>query len=215
MATAKKATSVKVVGSVADRAAKSLNTANTALEKTMASLTDVVKQVATATETLDGLVYDIEAKQVEKDKLDADYQAKVREAEADLAISLKENEETQVNQLLRKQNRVAISTTDLETLERKAASNEETLNKTVKAAEAIAFQKGKAEGEGNLSEEKSKASIASAKFESQIEAKDLIIEQLKSQVVNLQDTIGKEREARVKEAEARSGAQVVQHMASK
>lgn len=201
---------------VTDRTTKALTTAATNVEKTVGTsvtslqkaVDEITKAISTQSETLAEVTYDVEVKSAELDSLSDKLQQRRREAEADLAIALKESKETTISKALGELNKVAVSTEDLSRLRIAASANEEELQKAVSKAAAAASEKGKEEGTRLAEQAQNEAALNAATLKAEKQSLQDRLTAAQDTITDLRTQITAEREARVKEAEARGKSMV-------
>lgn len=187
----------KKVITVVDKASKALTKASTDLTKTMSDLSALAEQSAT-------LMFDIEMKSSELQQLDDAYKAKEREAQADLAIRVKENEHKVLTGLQEKFNLAQIKSDDLQALEAKVTSLESEQAKAIEAAVTDSASKLHASYGAKLSQQKAEHQVAVADMTADNKALRSEIEYLKNTNAVLRKMIDEEREARVEVARNQS-----------
>lgn len=199
-----------------DRSTKALSAAAASVEKTVTgtvsslqkAVEEVTKAVQTQSQALASVTYDVEVKTAELETLETQYESRRRESEADLAIELKESRDNTISQVLSSLGKVSVTTDELTRLRTAAAVNEQELQQAVSKAAAAAGEKGKAEGERLALQAKSDTALIQARLESQIAALESRLEFSNSTVTDLRSQISAERDARIKEAEARGQSQI-------
>lgn len=199
-----------------DRSTKALTAAATSVEKTVTgtvtslqkAVDEVTKAVATQSEALASVTYEVEVKSAELSALEEQYVTRRREAEADLALELKEARDQTITKVLNDLGKVSVSNDDLQRLRSAADNNEQELQQAVSKAAAAAGEKGKAEGERLAMQAKSDAALASASLQAEITSLKAQLDYSNSTVKDLREQITAEREARIKEAQARGQSQV-------
>ena len=193
---------VKKTLTVVDRSTKALVTAADSVAKVIVDL-NAVTAIAV------NLSQDIEFKQSELNALSEQYASKEREEAADLRLRVKENEEKVLAELLKSRGVVAVPPAQIKDLEnmlaQSQASNEIAVAAAVKEAEARVSASFQARIAAANSDHKVETATLSATNGSLAERNVF----LTAQINQLQAEIQKERDARVKIAEAESKQQGV------
>lgn len=197
-------TQVKVL-SATDKSSKAL----------LAAAGSVEAAIKLAQETLPALLVDIENKQSDLNAIESETKEKVRKAKVELSLQVEENERKVLDNLMKKFGLAEVTVEALKQLrtdlEAAVASNEAEVKKAVAIAVAQAESNHKAE----VARLESEHAVAVANKNAAIEAKDMQLEFQARTIASLEATITAEREARVKEAEARSNSQVVVNTSAK
>lgn len=173
-----------------DKATKGLNKAAGDLSKVMELLTTLVA-------SSENLAFDIESKQGEMDSIGVKITESEREAQADLKIAIKENEDQVLLGLLADRGLANISTDEVESLSRDLVTaqrdNEEAISKAVADSErssAISYNAQK-------SQLQAQQSVETAELKAKNEALVAKVNFLEESVSNLNKMLDDEREARV------------------
>lgn len=195
-------TPVVKVGSIADTASRKVDAATKAMTEAFNALSGASEQYA-------DVVRNTQIAQDNLDLLTTEYDAKKRNAEAELAIQIKENESAVLSRLLRNQGKVAVSDAEYSQLTREAAVIQQETQQQIKAATAAAKSEGAATSLAELNEAKQSHAIATADLNAEIKSQAAEIDMLESQITYLKETLKEEREARIKLAEYGSRESVV------
>jgi NADH dehydrogenase/NADH:ubiquinone oxidoreductase subunit G len=178
------------------------------LSKATEGLSKIVSELQSTNDSYEELVTNIELKQAELDGLDAQFEERVREMEADLKIKRKESENAMALDILKSTGRVAIDATELASLKNELESLKANFDKNVKAEteKAVAIVSSRHTSEIKAKELEFKAS--SATMEAQLQTAKENLSMLNKQVEDYKAQITADREARVEEAKARGGQSI-------
>ncbi|UOX40265.1 hypothetical protein [Vibrio phage PhiImVa-1] len=197
-------TQVKVL-SATDKSSKAL----------LAAAGSVEAAIKLAQETLPALLVEIENKQSDLNAIESETKEKVRKAKVELSLQVEENERKVLENLMKKFGLAEITVEAVSQLrsdlEAAVASNEAEVKKAV----AIAVSQAESAHKAEIARLESEHAVAVANKNAAIEAKDMQLEFQARTISSLEATITAEREARVKEAEARSNSQVVVNTSAK
>jgi|TARA_R110000822_G_scaffold53236_1_gene137365 hypothetical protein len=196
------ATKNKATATLLTQAAAKVGKEITAIAKIVTDLTALNAVVEESTQA-------IELKQAELDGLEVSFTEKEREMRADLALSMKENAESVVNNVLSNQNKVAIDASELKTLRDDLASGKVNFDKTVtiETNKAIALLSARHQTELTTQDLTHKTETAQVTADLK-NAKDKI-QSLDVQITDYKGQITSEREARVSIAQASQEAVVI------
>ena len=179
------------------------------LSKATEGLAKIMTELNSTTESYSELVTNVELKQAELDLLNSEYAEKVREMEADLKIKQKESEEVLVKSILNTRGEVSVSVNEWNSLKNELQTLKADFNDAVQAETnktvAIVISKHKSELENKELLFKADSAGMQAKLET---AKDKL-ETLNNQIEDYKTQITSDREARVMEAQARGGQNIV------
>lgn len=208
MAAKKSGNAAQKVTSVAQASAIKLAKATSGLEK-------VISELQSTNESYEDLVQNIELKQAELDNLDTQFKEKVREMEADLKIKQKESENQLVREVLRSNGEVSISSEELSNLRTELSSLQENFNKKVKSEteKAVAIVSNRHQSE--LAQKDLEHKAKTATMEAQLETTTDKLSSLNTQIEDYKSQIKEDREARIKEAQARGGQNITVQSDSK
>lgn len=191
-------TTVKAIA-LTDKSTKSLSAV-------AATLTKVLAEMAGASETFNTVTYDIEVANNELDVIQQNKATAVRTAAAELSLSILENEDSVLDDLMSSRNLAKVSTAALNEVTDALEGAQQDNAKEVSKAVSIAVSAAEAEALVTLTAANSKASIDAAQNTADLKAKDLQIGFMASQIASLEQSIKDEREARVAMADSASKA---------
>ena len=184
-----------------DRSTKSLVNAADVLIKTVA---DQTAQVASLTTQQVNLATDIEFKQNELDSIDQTYSNKVREANAELALRVKENADTVFETLLKDRGLVALTPSRISELETAVTTAVASKEDAVKEAVSTATKLVKDTYETTIAKQLADHKVAIAQLNANASSDQNTIKLLQTQVEQARSDLAEERKARVASEEARS-----------
>ena len=210
---------VTTIQTVADKSAKTLTTVQATLFKIVGELNTLTGSVPAMVEAAQEAQATAELQAMAaKEKLDgieAETTLKVRDANVELAMQVRENEDKVLATLLAKRNYSALPTTELATLEARLNNDEDSAKSDINKAVAIAVANAKRDSEAAAREATSNHQVEVAQKDAAIVAKDMQIAFQAQTIQSLESTVNAEREARVLEAQARSGSQVTVNTSAK
>lgn len=184
MATPATAPEVKKTITQVDKSTKAMNSAVTALTKTM-------NELSSLTEISDSLAFDIEQKSSELTSIKENINNELRSAKAELNIKILENEDKVLDQLLKDRRLAKIEETEVQTLksdlQEAQASNEAAIEDAVNQAirnEKIASNAQQARLESQHSVETAELKAENVALKSRIEFLTESNEQLKQMIDN-------------------------------
>lgn len=200
--TAQATPEVKKTLTVVDRSAKSLTAAADAVQKAIADLGGITTIAVT-------LAQDIEFKQSELNALTDQYVAKEREQVAELRLRVKENEDKVLGELLNARKVVAVAPAIISNLEAELAQAKSANDVAIDAAVKEAKAGVAASFQSQLTAKESAHQVETATLKANNAAQAERNTFLAAQITQLQAEIQKERDARVKIAEAEANKQGV------
>lgn len=189
-----------------DRSTKSLVNAADVLIKTV---TDQTAQVTALTAQQVALATDIEFKQNELENIDQVYSTKLREANAELALRVKENADTVFETLLKERGLVALSPQRVLELEDAVTAAVDSKDEAVRTAVDTAVATVKATYESTIAKQAADHKVEIAQLNANASSDKKTITLLETQVADARDDLAEERKARVASEEARSRAAAV------
>jgi acyl-homoserine lactone acylase PvdQ len=189
-----------------DRSTKSLVNAADVLIKTV---TDQTAQVTALTAQQVALATDIEFKQNELENLDQTYSIKIREANADLALRVKENADTVFETLLKERGLVALSPQRVLELEDAVTAAVDSKDEAVRTAVETATASVTHTYEAKLAKQLSDHKVEIAQLNANASSDKKTITLLEGQVADARQDLAEERDVRIKTEEARSRAAAV------
>lgn len=189
-----------------DRSTKSLVNAADVLVKTV---TDQTAQVTALTAQQVALATDIEFKQNELENIDQVYSTKLREANAELALRVKENADTVFETLLKERGLVALSPQRVLELEDAVTAAVDSKDEAVRTAVDTAVATVKATYESTIAKQAADHKVEIAQLNANASSDKKTITLLETQVADARDDLAEERKARVASEEARSRAAAV------
>ena len=189
-----------------DRSTKSLVNAADVLIKTV---TDQTAQVTALTAQQVALATDIEFKQNELENIDQVYSTKLREANAELALRVKENADTVFETLLKERGLVALSPQRVLELEDAVTAAVDSKDEAVRTAVDTAVAAVKATYESTIAKQAADHKVEIAQLNANASSDKKTITLLETQVADARDDLAEERKARVASEEARSRAAAV------
>lgn len=203
MATKKAVTNpTTTTATVVTKAATALETATTNIQKQI----DAVNGLATtATEQLEL----IQERQATLAGLDAELTMALRGHDADLAMKIRENEDRVLRDLLNSNYLAYITSNEVVELRSQLTDAQDATDAAVKREVAIVTNKLAADHRAALASQESAHAVQNAEATANVTRLESEKSFLTSQVSQLQQQIADEREARIKIAEASSGAVVV------
>lgn len=193
---------VAKVITVADRSAKAVVTATTALAK-------VAQELSLASQSLVTLSDEIQIKEGDLGALTAQFDTTFRTKQAELALRVLEDEDSVLGGLLQKRKLAHIAIADLSELRRALEEAQVTAAETITSAVTQAEKALHAKYTSEIATVKADHRVLSAEQEANSKAKDMRIEFLTAQVAQLQKTIDDERNTRLEVAKAESQRQGV------
>lgn len=193
---------VSKVITVADRSAKAVVTATTALAK-------VAQDLMISSQGLVNLTEEIQVKEGELSALNAQFDTSFRTKQAELALRVLEDEEAVLGGLMQKRKLARITNIELSDLRTSLNDAQMIQSDAIEAAIAQAEKVLHARYNGEISTIKADHRVHSAEQEANSKAKDMRIEFLTSQVAQLQKTIDDERNTRLEVAKAEAQRQGV------
>lgn len=189
-----------------DRSTKSLINAADVFVKT---ITDQTAQVTALTNQQVALATDIEFKQNELETIDQVYSNKLREANAELALRVKENADTVFETLLKERGLVALSPQRVLELEDAVTAAVDSKDEAVRTAVDTAVAAVKATYESTIAKQAADHKVEIAQLNANASSDKKTITLLETQVADARDDLAEERKARVASEEARSRAAAV------
>lgn len=189
-----------------DRSTKSLINAADVFVKT---ITDQTAQVTALTNQQVALATDIEFKQNELETIDQVYSNKLREANAELALRVKENADTVFETLLKERGLVALSPQRVLELEDAVTAAVDSKDESVRTAVDTAVAAVKATYESTIAKQTADHKVEIAQLNANASSDKKTITLLETQVADARDDLAEERKARVASEEARSRAAAV------
>ncbi len=193
---------VKKTLTAVDRSAKALTTA-------AETVTKVIGELGGITQTAIALAQDIEFKQSELNALDAQYAVKEREQVAELGLRVKENADKVLEALLKERKLVAVAPSVIPELQNELAQAKAATESAVTEAVKIETARLSASLNAQLTAKDSAHKVETAELKATNGALSERNSFLTTQITQLQSEIQKERDARVKIAEAESKQQGV------
>jgi chromosome segregation ATPase len=190
------------VTTTAEASAVKLTKATTALSK-------VVEELMSTNDQYESLVQDIQLKQAEMESLETEFSEKEREMTADLKLRAKENEISLVNEVLQGQNKVAIDSTELANIRRELETTKANYASDLKSETAKAVAIISTRHEGELKQQELQFEAASATIKAELSTAKDKISAYEKQIEDYKAQITADREARVQEAQARGGQNIV------
>jgi len=190
--------SVRAVSSVAQANTVKLNKATTALQK-------VVDELNSSSDIYSDLVQNIELKNAELGKLETTFEEKEREMKADLVLRAKENERVLVSEVLNKQGKVSIDSSELISLQEELAEIKASFADKVKSEVGKAVGMANSKHQSELREKDLGFEARTASMQAALENAAEKIDVLNNQVTDYKTQIAEDRHARVQEAQARGG----------
>ena len=182
-----------------DRSSKTLNKAKETLLKTM-------QELATLIDVSENLTDDIEFKASDLAAIDKEMENKLRDAKAELVISIKENDSAVLNTLMQQRGLAEITLDKLEELElnyREASTdNKEAISDAIYSTEHRLITEHK-HAQNALT---ATHDVATAELNASVTAKTNEVNFLKMSLQTAQDTLQAEREARVSIAASEANA---------
>ena len=186
-----------------------LSQAAAKVNKEITAISKIVGDLSALNAVVEESTQQIELKQAELDGLEVSFTEKEREMRADLALSMKENAEDVVNNVLSNQGKVAISESELNDLREELKTSKVTFDKTVAAEVNKAIALMSARHETQLTTQSLTHKTETAQVTAELSnAKDKI-QSLDVQIKDYKDQITQEREARVSIAQANKEAVVI------
>lgn len=193
---------VKKTLTAVDRSTKALTTA-------AETVTKVIGELGGITQTAIALAQDIEFKQSELNALDAQYAVKEREQVAELGLRVKENADKVLEALLKERKLVAVAPSVIPELQNELAQAKAATESAVTEAVKIETARLSASLNAQLTAKDSAHKVETAELKATNGALSERNSFLTTQITQLQSEIQKERDARVKIAEAESKQQGV------
>ena len=181
----------------------------TIVDKSTRTLTSAVANLVKAADELKGLsevssqlATDIEFKQSALDGLDQEYDHKMRNAEADFKLALKEKRETTIVEVLTEAGKVAIDRTELNIIKADLVKAQKETDALVEEEVQKALKDIQTQSDSVIQQLKSDHAVALAQYQAQATSKDERIDFLSEQNKSLLSEIREERQARVETARA-------------
>jgi len=193
---------VKKTLTAVDRSTKALTTA-------AETVTKVIGELGGITQTAIALAQDIEFKQSELNALDAQYAVKEREQVAELGLRVKENADKVLEALLKERKLVAVAPSVIPELQSDLVNAKAATESAVTEAVKIETARLSASLNAQLTAKDSAHKVETAELKATNGALSERNSFLTTQITQLQSEIQKERDARVKIAEAESKQQGV------
>lgn len=186
-----------------------LTQAATKVSKEITALAKIAGDLTALNDVVEETTAKIELKEAEIAKLEVTFSEKEREMTADLALSMKENAESVVNNVLQNQGKVAIDAKELDELRDELNSSKVNFDKTVQAETNKAIALMSARHQTELTTQSLTHKTETAQVTADLKnAKDKI-QSLETQIKDYKDQITSEREARVSIAQANKEAVVI------
>jgi chromosome segregation ATPase len=186
-----------------------LTQAATKVSKEITALAKIAGDLTALNDVVEETTAKIELKEAEIAKLEVTFSEKEREMTADLALSMKENAESVVNNVLQNQGKVAIDAKELDELRDELNSSKVNFDKTVQAETNKAIALMSARHQTELTTQSLTHKTETAQVTADLKnAKDKI-QSLEAQITDYKQQITSEREARVKIAQASQEAVVI------
>lgn len=201
MATQKGNNAAKAVTTVAQASTVKLNKATDALQK-------IVSELQATNDSYENLVTNIELKQAELERLETDFTEKEREMQADLKLKAKESASALVNEILKSENKVAIDYSELSALRNELETMKSNFDKNVRSETEKAVAVITARHAGEIKAKDLEFAAQSAEMKAQLSTASQAVEGYKAQIEDYKSQITADREARVKEAQARGGQSI-------
>lgn len=175
------------------------------LTKATDGLAKIVAELQSTNSEYEDLVTNIQLKTAEMEALETEYSEKEREMAADLKLRAKENAASLVNEVLSSNGQVAIDSSELSSLRSELETLKSNFASDVKSetSKAVAIISSRHESEIRQKELEFEAASATIKAELST-AKDKLAA-FETQIADYKAQITADREARVKEAQARGG----------
>ena len=193
---------VKKTLTAVDRSTKALTTA-------AETVTKVIGELGGITQTAIALAQDIEFKQSELNALDAQYAVKEREQVAELGLRVKENADKVLEALLKERKLVTVAPSVIPELQNELVQAKAATESAVTEAVKIETARLSASLNAQLTAKDSAHKVETAELKATNGALSERNSFLTTQITQLQSEIQKERDARVKIAEAESKQQGV------
>ena len=168
----------------------------------VANLVKAADELKTLSEVSSQLATDIEFKQSSLTALDQEYDHKLRNAEADFKLALKEKREATLVEVLTEAGKVAIDRTELNTLKADLIKAQKETDVLIEQEVQKALKDLQTQSASILQQVKSDHSVALAQYQAQATSKDERIASLTEQNKSLLSEIQAERTARVEIARA-------------
>ena len=186
-----------------------LQQAATKVSKEVAALGKIASELTALNDVVEETTQQIELKQAEIANLEVVFAEREREMKADLALSMKENAESVVNNILKNQGKEAISTQELNGLRDELNKVKVSFDKSVQAEVNKAIELMSARHKGELTTQSLTHKTETAQVTAELaNAKDKIAS-LEAQIKDYKEQITQAREARVAIAQANKEAVVI------
>ena len=209
MATEKAKTTGTKTGTDAVKTVTSVAQASTvALGKATSALQGIVAELASANDSYEQLVQNIELKQADLDRLDVTFTEKEREMKANLALKAKEHETNMVNDILNNQGKIGITKEEYANLTKELATIKAEYDKSVKAEVAKAVEVISSRHASELKQKDLQFVADTAEMKAEIKNANSKVQTLQTQVEDYKAQIVADRNARVEESKARGGEKV-------
>ena len=184
---------VKKFTTAADKAAKSVSIKTAELAK-------VVAELAKITESIPTLAEEIQNKEVELAGLEAQAKESFRKSDAELKLLILENEDKVLADLMKKRNLANIQAAQLTNIEQDLETAQQDHTDAINKAVHAAVNAVKKDAEIQAVKDKSTHEIELATLRADKVALEAKVQHLESTIINLNETITAEREARVEVA---------------
>jgi len=171
--------------------------ASKALEKSAANLTKLLNSVEKFKDTVTSINEEVDAKQAELQGLNEEYSLKVRNAEVELKLKIRENEEVELKKLLTARNVVTINRDDLLELENKEVTIQAQADASILAIKQQLKDEAKRELDSKIQALTAEHQIANAEVAAKVTTLTDKVSYLEASLVAANKTIDAEREARV------------------
>jgi len=171
--------------------------ASKALEKSAADLTKVLNSIEKFKDTVTSINEEVDAKQAELQGLNEEYSLKVRNAEVELKLKIRENEEVELKKLLTVRNVVTINRDDLLELENKEVTIQAQADASILAIKQQLKDEAKRELDSKIQALTAEHQIANAEVAAKVTTLTDKVSYLEASLVAANKTIDAEREARV------------------
>lgn len=169
-------------------------------------ISDQTNQIALLTAEQINIATDIEFKQNQLESIEQATTLKIRETNADLALSIKENEDEVLKTLLKNKDLVAVPPSYIEELKEQINDSKSSLEDAIKSNVNAATTAMKTDYESTIAALVAEHKIEIAQLNANATSYANTIELLQNQVADARKDLAEEREVRVKTEEARSRA---------
>lgn len=202
-------TGTKTSGTDAVKTVTTVAQASTvALGKATSALQSIVSDLASANDTYEQLVQNIELKQADLEKLDVTFTEKEREMKANLALKAKEHEANLVKEILEAQGKLSVTKDEYNALTKELATVKANYDKDVKTEVAKAVEVIVSRHASEMKQKDLQFAADTAGMKASIQNATEKVATLQAQVEDYKTQITEERKARVQEAQARGGEKI-------